>query len=63
MNLPECLSMEDVMSAVEEDTNVGFCLACGAARDGCEPDAREYPCDECGEHKVYGAAEILLMGV
>ena len=40
----------------------GLCLACGTSRDGCEPDAREYHCDECGRDTVYGASEIMIMG-
>lgn len=39
----------------------GFCLACGAEQDGCEPDARQLACDECSALQVYGAEEILLM--
>ena len=45
-----------------DDAMAGYCLSCGAMRDGCEPDAHEYPCEECGEDKVYGAQELLLMG-
>jgi hypothetical protein len=41
--------------------NPGFCLACGAEADGCEPDARDYVCDECGEAKVCGAEELLFL--
>jgi transposase-like protein len=40
----------------------GFCLACGAAHDGIEPDARRYTCDSCGMNYVYGAEELALMG-
>jgi predicted amidophosphoribosyltransferase len=40
--------------------NPGFCLACGADADGCEPDAREYTCEACGEPQVFGAEEILM---
>lgn len=40
----------------------GFCVSCGAEVDGVEPDAREYKCESCGEHAVYGAEELLLMG-
>ena len=29
--------------------------------DGCEPDARNYTCESCGEPKVFGAEELLLM--
>lgn len=46
-----------------EDDNLCICLACGADADCVEPDAREYKCDECGEHKVYGVQEIILMVV
>ncbi len=40
----------------------GICLDCGEYRDMCEPDAREYPCEGCGENKVYGLEELLVMG-
>jgi hypothetical protein len=52
--------LEEIQEAMEDYT--GFCVGCGAARGSCEPDAREYPCDECGENKVYGAEELVLMG-
>lgn len=32
----------------------GYCLVCRAVRGCCEPDARDYRCDECGERAVYG---------
>jgi hypothetical protein len=38
----------------------GFCLACGFEQDGCEPDARGYVCESCGEPQVFGAQEALL---
>jgi hypothetical protein len=41
----------------------GFCLACGAWRDGCEPDARRYECEECGLKMVFGTGEIAIMGL
>jgi hypothetical protein len=53
-----------IQTITENDTtlsNVGICIACGEDRDDCEPDAREYVCDECDEEKVYGAEELLLM--
>jgi hypothetical protein len=41
----------------------GVCLACGEiAYSGVEPDARGYPCDECGKNAVVGIEEGLLMG-
>lgn len=40
--------------------NPGFCIACGHEQEGCEPDARHYECEVCGEFQVYGAAELML---
>lgn len=59
------VSIDEVIEAVAQSmtdlANPGFCIACGAYHDGVEPDARKYECEECGESKVYGAEEILLM--
>lgn len=44
--------------------NYGICLECGVmVFEGCEPDARKYPCEECGKNSVYGLEEAILMGV
>ena len=59
--LPTNLTLETILDAVKEDSNTGFCIACGADAWGVEPDAREYHCQACGEFKVYGAEELLLM--
>jgi hypothetical protein len=52
------------LDALEEanENMEGFCLACGASREDCEPDARNYHCDSCGKNLVYGAEEIMLRG-
>ena len=42
---------------------IGFCTRCGAERECCEPDARRYKCDDCGSQAVYGAEELLQMGL
>jgi hypothetical protein len=55
------IRLEDIERAMAEDT--GFCVSCGAERDCCEPDARNYPCEECGDNTVYGAEELLMMGL
>jgi hypothetical protein len=64
--MPNVINPDELLRAVEESTfgmsNTGFCTACGAEHDGCEPDARNYPCDDCGKNKVYGAMELLIMG-
>ena len=63
---PPTINPERLLEAVREqmfgDSNTGFCIACGQEADGCEPDARNYPCESCGERKVYGASELLIMG-
>ena len=59
------VTLERVQEAVEREMssldNPGFCIACGEDAEGVEPDAREYECENCGEHQVYGAQELLLM--
>lgn len=55
------VSLDQIMAAVEADDCLGFCLACGAEAYGVEPDARKYACESCGERKVYGAEELLMM--
>ena len=64
MRMHKSLTADRVMEAVERQftscDNPGFCIACGAETDGCEPDARGYECDDCGEPKVYGAEELLI---
>ena len=54
-------TIEEIEEAMESLT--GFCTECKAERGCCEPDAREYQCEECGEHSVYGAEELLIMGL
>lgn len=53
-----------VIEAVERHNtsldNPGFCIKCGAEREGCEPDMEKRECESCGERAVYGAEELLL---
>ena len=55
-------TLDQVMTAAEADDNLGFCLDCGEEHSNIEPDARRYKCEACGELRVYGAEEILIMG-
>ena len=55
------VTTEQIMRACSRDDYTGICLACAAEQGGCEPDAREYTCETCGEPKVYGAEELVLM--
>ena len=54
------ITTAQIIDAVEGDDGTGFCLACGEEAMYCEPDAREYECESCGESTVYGAQELLL---
>lgn len=47
----------------ETDNDTGFCLACAEEVAGIEPDAKGDHCPSCYEHKVYGAEELMLMGL
>jgi DNA-directed RNA polymerase subunit M/transcription elongation factor TFIIS len=53
-------TLEQIQSADEDQA--GFCLACGNEQYGCEPDARRYVCEACGEKQVFGASELVFMG-
>ncbi len=44
-------------------SNPGFCLVCGHEQDGCEPDARNYKCDACGEDQIFGSDDLLLASI
>lgn len=61
MKIP--INIDELLAAVERsmfgDESVGFCIGCGAEQAGCEPDAERYPCESCGERKVYGAEQLL----
>ena len=63
MKWHKSITNERVLEAVERAARTlddpGFCIACGAEAEGVEPDARGYECAVCGEHKVYGAEELL----
>lgn len=64
MKMHPKITPERIEAAVESQMfgleNPGFCVACGADAYDCEPDARRRKCDECGEHQVYGAQEVLI---
>lgn len=65
MKLPKNLTLEEVMEGARNSAfgldNTGYCLACGEETQGVEPDAEGYECECCGEPKVYGAEQIVLM--
>ena len=53
-------TLEEIEEAMNDQG--GFCTNCGASCACCEPDARNYPCEECGEMSVFGAEELVVMG-
>ena len=53
-------TLEQIQAA--DDDQAGFCLHCGNMQYNCEPDARLYRCEACGEKQVFGAAELVFMG-
>lgn len=55
------IDLDTLIDACRADDHLGFCLACGDEAYGVEPDARKYKCESCGELRVYGAEEIVLM--
>jgi hypothetical protein len=57
------VTLDQIMAAIGSGGYIGFCLACGFEQEGVEPDARKYVCESCGEKKVYGAEELLIMNV
>ena len=59
MGLP---TLEQVTEAIEQDDNLGFCVHCGEEQGGCEPDAENYECENCGALGVFGAEQILILG-
>lgn len=52
--------LSELLAAVRE--MMGWCTECQEFTTGCcEPDARRYKCEKCGQRKVYGAEEASLM--
>jgi hypothetical protein len=55
-------ALEQLQEAAEE--MMGFCTACGEqSEENVEPDARNYKCTACGEFAVFGAEELVIMGL
>ena len=65
MKLHESITLTRILEACDRYQttldNPGICVFCGEEQDGCEPDARKYKCENCGENGVYGAEELLMM--
>ena len=57
---PVVPDFEWVEDAMHSDDSLGWCIACGSEAYGVEPDAERYCCEECGEHAVFGAGDMVL---
>ncbi len=55
------IDTDALIEAIESEENLGYCTTCGEEHSCCEPDAREYKCESCGENTVFGAEELLIM--
>lgn len=55
------MTFDEAQELAWEDGTTGICLSCGAIADGVEPDARGYRCTYCGEMRVFGLEECLIM--
>lgn len=53
--------LEAAQRAMTTLDDPGFCIACGEEAEGVDQDARNYECEHCGSHRVYGAEELLIM--
>lgn len=56
------LTSDEFMEKREE--YAGYCLKCKEwTMDGVEPDAEKYECPVCEKRAVYGAEELLILGL
>ena len=59
--MPLEMTEEEYSARYHEDA--GVCLACGNFTDSpVKPDAQHYKCGVCGDLKVFGLEEALLVG-
>jgi len=64
---PLAMTDKELMFTIEQikhadDEQAGYCLHCGNMQYNCEPDARNRKCEACGERRVFGAQELVIMG-
>lgn len=55
------IDYDRIQALIIEDNMMGVCRSCGEEQPYCEPDARRYTCETCGEKEVFGAEEYLFM--
>ena len=57
------LDLDLIMDSIDNDEQTGYCISCGAEHSSCEPDMEKGCCEQCGQHTVFGAEQILLLGL
>ncbi len=60
--LPKKIVLSEGMYSELNENSIGICRACGFQQFGCEPDARNYSCQDCRMPEVFGVEELLQMG-
>ena len=67
MQIHSSITEKRILQLAEDNNvhcmNMGVCIACGEERDSCEPDARNYECEYCGENQVQGWMVIMERGL
>ncbi len=67
MMINEALTEDVIVEAAERtmfgDGMVGLCISCGEEQIPVEPDAEDVHCEACGDPRVFGAEQLLLMVV
>lgn len=57
-------TLEEIQEVIEDGSYQGWCINCGDwTHDMAEPDAHAYECPKCGENKVFGAEELVVLGM
>lgn len=58
-----CIRLIEVSTEDAFEGTRGVCLRCGEiATSGVEPDARDYECENCGAHRVFGIETAAIEG-
>lgn len=56
-------SQSELLAAVESADDMGFCIFCGEEAYMIEPDSHALECEECNKLGLYGAEQLLLLGL
>jgi len=56
-------SESELIQALELDENNAFCIHCGDTDQTIEPDVERAKCECCDQHGLYGAEQLLLLGL